>query len=71
MESIPNLDGNWSESSDSGAESDSESLLMNRDLTENNRVKKYISGFKSTVEGSCPSVVPRAYKKETISLEKK
>ena len=57
-----NLDGNYSESSDSGAESDSEnfSVCMNRDLTEKDRVK-HISGSKSTVEGSCPSAVSKPY----------
>lgn len=60
---IPNLDGNYSDSSDSSPESDSEnfSVCMNRDLTEKDRVKKYISGSKSTVEGSCPSVVSKPY----------
>lgn len=60
---IPNLDGNWSESSDSGAESDSEniSVCSNRDLTEKDRVSKHISVPKSTVEGSCPVAVSKAH----------
>ena len=70
---IPNLDGNCSESSDSGAESDSEnfSVCMNRDLTEKDRVTKNISGFKSTVEGSCPSVLTRRYSTKEGILYKK
>ena len=60
--SIPNLDGNFSESSD--AESDSE----NHDLLDKSRASNF---FKSTVEGSCPSVLTRKYsKKEGITLNK-
>ena len=56
---IPNLDGNYSESSDSGAESDSEnfSVCMNRDKDRVNKLQ--MSGSKSTVEGSCPPAVSK------------
>ena len=56
-----NVDGNFSESSDSAGESDCENVSLPRDTSACVRVllNKH-SGSKSTVEGSCPSALAKS-----------
>ena len=55
-----NIDGNFSDSSDSAGESDCENISISRDRPASYRVMlNNHSGSKSTVEGSCPSALAK------------
>jgi len=55
-----NVDGTFSDSSDSAGESDCENVSLSFDRPARERVSlKKHSGSKSTVEGSCPSALAK------------